>query len=97
MQEKRKYTREFKERAIAMLESSGKSGREIEQDLGIGSGMIYRWRAQSRSEGNGIRAFPGKGNPRDEELAKLRRELTVVKEEREILRKALAIFSKAKR
>ena len=97
MQERRKYTREFKERAVAMLESSGKSGREIEEDLGIGKGMIYRWRAQLLAEGNGMRAFPGNGNPRDEELARLRRELAVVKEEREILRKAVAIFSRPKK
>ena len=97
MDERRKYTREFKEDAVAMLDRSGKSGREIEEDLGIGSGMIYRWRAQLRAEGGGIRAFPGNGKARDEELARLRRELAVVKEEREILRKALAIFSKAKR
>jgi transposase len=94
---RRKYSREFKERAVGMLENSGKSGREIEGDLGIGRGMIYRWRAQLLAEGGGIRAFPGNGNPRDEELTRLRRELAVVKEEREILRKALAIFSKAKR
>ena len=80
-----------------MLESSGKSGREIEEDLGIGKGMIYRWRAQLLAEGNGIRAFPGNGKPRDEELAQLRRELAVVKEEREILRKAVAIFSRPKK
>ena len=97
MEKRRKYSREFKEQAVAMLENSGKSGHEIEMDLGISSGMIYRWRAQLNSEGNGLRAFPGKGNPRDEELSQLRRELAVVKEEREILRKALAIFSKAKR
>jgi transposase len=97
MDQRRKYTREFKEGAVELLESSGKSGREIEEELGIGSGMVYRWRAQLAGEGNGIRAFPGNGNARDEELARLRKELAVVKEEREILRKALAIFSKAKR
>ena len=97
MKERRKYTREFKERAVSLLDRGEKSGREIEQDLGIGSGMIYRWRAQLRAEGNGVRAFPGNGNARDEEIARLRRELKIVTEEREILRKAAAIFSKAKR
>ena len=46
---------------------------------------------------NGILAFPGNGNPRDEELARLRKELAEVSEERDILRKAVAIFSKTKR
>ena len=59
MEERRKYSKEFKEEVVAMLESSGKSGREIEEDLGIGRGMIYRWRSQLRAEGNGILAFLG--------------------------------------
>ena len=88
---RRKYTREFKIEAVRLLENSDKSGR----DLGIGRGMIYRWRRELSEEN--IRAFPGHGNPRDEELYRLRKELAEVKEEREILRKAVAIFSKPKR
>ncbi len=92
-----KYTREFKIEALRLFNTSGKSGREIEADLGIGGGMLYRWRKQLEGEGEGLRAFPGNGNPRDEELARLRKELAIVKEEREILRKAVAIFSRPKR
>ena len=99
MEEKRsKYTREFKVEAVRLLNSSGKTGHEIEVDLGIGNGSIYRWRKQLEAEGSeGIRAFPGNGRPRDEELFRLRKELADVKEERDILRKAVAIFSKVKR
>jgi transposase-like protein len=99
MGERKKYTREFKIEAVRLLDTSGKSGHEIEADLGIGSGMLYRWRKQLEAEGTeGQRAFPGNGNPRDEELARLRKELAIVKEEREILRKAtVAIFSRPKR
>ena len=64
------YTREFKENAVRLADSSEKTAREIETDLGIGQGAIYRWRRQLREEQeSGIRAFPGKGNRRDEELA----------------------------
>ena len=99
MEEKRsKYTREFKLEALRLLSTSGKSGREIEADLGIGSGSIYRWRKQLEAEGSeGIRAFPGNGRPRDEELAQLRKENAILREERDILRKAVAIFSRPKR
>ena len=93
---RRQYTREFKIEAVRML-NSGRSGREIEDELGIGKGVVYRWRRQLEEEGDGIRAFPGNGNPRDEELARLRKELREVKEERDILRKAAAIFSRVKR
>jgi len=98
MEERKKYTREFKVEAVQLLNTSGKSGHAIEADLGIGSGSIYRWRKELEAEGvPGIRAFPGKGRVRDEELARLRKELAEVKEERDILRKAVAIFSKTKR
>jgi transposase len=98
MGERKKYTREFKVEAVRLLNTDGKSGHEIEADLGIGSGSIYRWRRQLEAEGmQGLRAFPGNGRPRDEELARLRKELGEVKEERDILRKALAIFSRTKR
>jgi len=98
MAEKRRtYTREFKIEAVGLLETSGKSGREIEDDLGIGRGQIYRWRRQLVEENGNIRAFPGTGMARDEEFMRLKRELAIVREEREILRKAVAIFSRPKR
>ena len=88
---RRKYTREFKIEAVGLLESGDKSGREIEDDLGISRGQIYRWRRQLAEENGNMRAFPGTGKARDEELAQLKRE------EREILRKAVAIFSRPKK
>ncbi len=95
---RRNYTREFKADAVRLLENGTKTGREIEENLGIGKGLIYRWRRQLEEEHKaGIRAFPGRGNPRDEELVRLRKELADVSEERDILRKAVAIFSRVKR
>ena len=84
MGERKRYTREFKVQAVRLLETSGKNGHEIEKDLGIGSGQVYRWRKQLAAEGGGIRAFPGTGNPRDEELARLKKENAVLREERDI-------------
>jgi len=91
---RKKYTREFKEQAVRMLEEGSKTGHQIEQELGIGSGQVYRWRKALEAESReGIRAFPGNGRARDEELATLRKEVKELREDREILRKALAIFS----
>ena len=92
---RRKYTREFKIETVRLFENSEKSAREIEADLGIGQGAVYRWKRELGEEN--LRAFPGNGNPRDEELFRLRRELADVREERDILAKAVAIFSKPKR
>ena len=98
MSEKRRtYTREFRIEAVRLLETSGKSGHEVEDDLGIGRGQVYRWRKQLSEEKGGLRAVPGTGKPRDEELVGLKRELAIVREERDILRKAVAIFSRPKR
>jgi transposase len=91
-----KYSREFKEDGVRLLENSGKRGPEVEEELGIGRGQIYRWKQRLEEEKRGIQAFPGKGNPRDLEIARLKRELAIVTGEREILRKAMAIFSKPK-
>lgn len=91
---RKKYTREFKMQAVEMLERGEKAGHQIEVELGIGSGQIYRWRAQLAAESRGMRAFPGNGRARDEELATLRKENKNLREERDILRKAMAIFSR---
>jgi transposase len=96
MADKRKvYSREFKEQAVELLNTSDKSGNQIEAELGIGNGVIYRWRRQLQEQG--VLAFPGNGNDRDKEVAELRRENAELREEREILRKAIAIFSDRRR
>jgi transposase len=92
---RKKYTKEFKLDAIRLLEPGTKPGHQIERDLGIGSGQIYRWRRQLSEDGG--RAFPGNGKSRDEELAALRKEVKELREERDILRKATAIFSRPPR
>ena len=93
MGDKRKrYTKDFKLEAVRMLEAGEKSGHQIEKDLGVGSGQVYRWRKEF--EASGERAFPGNGTPRDEELVRLRKEVASLREDREILRKVVAIFSR---
>ena len=90
---KRTYSREFKLEALGLVETSGKSIRQIERDMGIGKGCLYRWRDEFEAEG--VQAFPGHGRlaPEQEELRRLKRELEIVRQERDILKKAVAIFS----
>jgi len=92
MNGRRKFDRQFKIDAVQLLESSGKTATAIAQDLGIPRDALSRWKREFHDEN--LKAFPGKGNPRDEELARLRREIADIKLERDILKKALAIFSK---
>jgi len=94
-QTRKSYTREFKVQAVELLNTSGKPGHQIEDELGIGHGVLYRWRRQLEEEGS--LAFPGNGNERDKEVADLRRQVAELREEKEILRKAIAIFSEKRR
>lgn len=92
----KQYSREFKVEALRLLETSGKSANQLELDLGIGKGNLSRWRKQFAEEGED--AFPGHGRqtPEQEELRKLRRENEILRQERDILKKAIAIFSERK-
>jgi transposase-like protein len=83
--------------SVRLLETSGTNGRDIEKDLGISSGQIHRWCKQLVMEAAGIRAFTGTGNPWDEELVRLKREAKEPRGVRDILRKAVAMFSRSQR
>ena len=73
--ERRQYNREFKLEAICLWQTTGKSAREVEDDLGITRGRLYRWKRQLEAQGED--SFPGHGRipAADEELRRLRREL----------------------
>ena len=89
---RRKYSDEYKREAVGLTEEPGATQAQVARDLGISASMLGRW-AREFSE-SGERAFPGKGKPRDEELAALRRELTRVTKERDFLRDAATFFAK---
>jgi transposase len=73
---RKRYSKEFKLEAVRMLEAGDRTGQQIEVELGIGSGQVYKWRKELAASGQ--RAFPGNGTPRDEELVRLRKELARV-------------------
>lgn len=93
---KKTYPSEFKQEAIRLQESSGKSVYQVETELGISHGLLNKWKRQLRQEG--AVAFPGQGRltPEQEEIRRLKRELAVAQQERDILKKAVAIFSNPK-
>jgi transposase len=93
---RRTYSEEFKKDAVGHSLTSEKAVAEVAQDLGIAHSNLRRWRAQYRK--NGEPAFPGNGKqrltPQEEEIKRLKKELYEVRQERDILKKALAIFTK---
>jgi len=91
-QSKRKqFSSEFKREAVRLVVKGGLSIAQVSRDLGLNDNMVSRWKKEA--EQNGQRAFPGQGHPQDEELSRLRREVEVLRQEREILKKAISIFS----
>ena len=89
------HTREFKLEALKLWKDSEKPAAEIARQLGIKRGLLYRWKQQLETKKD--RAFRGSGRPKADqmsEVARLRKELAEVKEERDILKKAAAYFAK---
>ncbi len=94
-EKKRKtYDRQFKIDAVNLVVNGGRTVEEAARELGISANSLHRWKRTLTT--NGTEAFPGKGklSPQEEELRRLRRELAEAKEDRDILKKALAFFSK---
>ena len=91
---RQRYDKQFKLDALRTVQESDRSVASIARDLGVHANVLYRWREQLLADPD--HAFPGKGKlkPEDEELRKLRRENEILKEERDILKKALAVFSR---
>jgi transposase len=89
----RKYDLEFKLEAVRLGSEPGVTNRDVERRLGIGQGVLSRWKKELKRDGQ--QAFPGKGHlkPDDEQLRRLKRENERLRRERDILKKAVAIFS----
>ena len=87
------YDKEFKLNAIRFYEESGKKLREVEEELGIGAGCISHWRRELKENKESFRGN-GKMSEEQKELARLRRENEILREEREILKKVVGMFSK---
>jgi transposase len=92
MSKRRKYSPEFKRGAVEQAQQPGVSCAQVARELGIGGNVLTRWKRESERSGRG--AFGGTGNPRDEEVAALKRELARVKKERDFLREAATFFAR---
>lgn len=93
MRQRRRYTKEFKIAAVRQIEETGRPVRDIAFDLGIHHNTLYRWWLEMREDST--EAYPGNGQSRDseDEVRRLKRELARVREERDILKKAVTFFA----
>lgn len=90
---RRQFTKDFKNEAVRMILDEGMPLVEVARTLDVHKNQLYNWKEEHLK--SGVKAFPGrgKGPSTENELQKLQAELARVKEERDILKKAVAIFS----
>jgi transposase len=90
VKKRKRYSKEYKEDVVNMVKTGDKSVKEISGELEIAEAMIYRWYKKIEGETR----VTEKGSNREEEIRELRKRLAEAEEERDILKKAVSIFSK---
>ena len=90
---RRTYTPEFKAEAVRLVTEQGYSVAEAARSLGIHQTLLRSWKQALQAQGD--QAFPGHGklSPFEEELRRLRTENQRLRQERDILKKATALFA----
>jgi transposase len=91
---RRKHPREFKIEAVRKLQSGEVTLAELSRRINVSPRDLSEWRQEVESKGENV--FPGRGKRVGQagEVARLQRELERVKEERDILKKAMAFFAR---
>jgi len=92
MTQQRRFTKEFQEEAVRLAQTSGGTQREIADDLGIGLSTLVRWIGRNR-EGRAVDPAAAESEV-TAELKRLRRENDILRQERDILKKATAFFAR---
>ena len=94
---RRRFDAQFKLDAVRLMHGSDRATSDIAKDLGIRPELLYRWKNEQAADPE--HAFPGKGNmkPEQDQIRRLEQELAQAKQERDILKKALAFFSRNER
>ena len=102
--ERRVFTAEFKLEAVQLMRSRRSQGVSLEQigrELDVGANQLRAWsqKMDARAGAKLPDVFPGNGNlpSADEEIRRLKRELEVMRQERDFLKKATAFFAKESR
>ncbi len=92
MAKRKRYSAQFKLQALRQADEPGVTDALVCEELGVSTRQMRRWRDALKQDGEA--AFPGQGKAKDEEVTRLRRELTKVKQERDFLAEAARFFAK---
>jgi transposase len=93
MTQQRRFTKEFEDEAVRLARTSGRTQREVAEDLGIGLSTLVRWIGRHRDRQAGDPGKPEQGDTAAE-LKRLRRENEILRQERDILKRATVFFAK---
>lgn len=97
MKRRKQYTEEFRREVLHMAEGTEKPIRELEKDLGLSQGLIRQWQQRYRVDDATATLQPSSGREAEAEIRRLKRELEIVTQERDILKKAIQVFSREQR
>ncbi len=88
MAKRKSYSEEFKREAVRLLLTRGERPvAEVAKGLGVSSSQFYQW--QRRYSDVAATAVNGRGESKDQELARLRRENSILRKEKEVLKKSI--------
>ena len=94
MKTNRKYDDEFKKDAVRLLMTSGRTVKDVAEELGVGRGNLGRWRQKHLKKLDEVSATTGiTPSEMEKEIRRLRKELAYAQEQRDILKKACGILS----
>ncbi len=93
MGKRRRFSREYKLEAVRMLDGSRGNLAEVSQDLGVSTDSLRRWKREISEVGPTAFSDPSNPSSKEDEIRRLRRELKIAEQERDILKKAIAVFS----
>jgi transposase len=88
----KKYSSEFKQEVLGMVTAGERSVSQIERDLDITPGLIYKWQQRYRVEEDKLQ--PSAEHAEQAEIRRLKRALEITRQERDILKKAIRVFSR---
>lgn len=94
MPKQKNFTKEFEAEAVRLAQTSGRTQREIAQDLGVGLSTLVRWIGRSRDQAMDAPTGSAATEHMAAELKRLRRENEILRQEREILKRAATFFAK---
>jgi len=94
---RRSFTPEFRLEAVKLVRERGVSQAQAARDLGVHYNVLRKWVSDAKRDSTRASAGHGKLRVDDAEVARLRRELAQTKAERDILKKAIALFAKEPR